>query len=564
VSDGRVQWTEALYRPSGGQDHLGLGSVSSDRILPLLAPGINVLTPHPRYWSFYTFLLDEFWNRDLPRTRRALSAFYLPRECIFSIGAQLCDRLEHTSSGAYAAVIGTQATAPLTAREPAEYDPHFTYIGNDLGGYGYYYATTIASMGLIAPALPAAGLPVDAPTPEGKIVAQAFRDAISQTAYYREYFDDDTRMVPADVVRANIRVACLCQLRTLQAPDRPLLHDVYLHGGDPDAARGRRETLRMMVDLAKQTNGHALSDDRFRRLVYFREDGEGAVFQPASETLMAARRWRLFQAREYFSYAAMRLWRHLCLWGADESEAGQHGVPIADLWRHVDESLDSRHLSEALDVDLPDFDRDTSIAEIQHWLSDAVSAPKDLDDRWPIDRDVNEHVLYQLGAATPENDAVVPAMLCILLLLSARLGSPSLAERYEDDWDFVRVGGVRRLGLDRFLRHVRRRSMAGASLGDMIHWIVNDYVVRQHERVAASKLPDDTFRFRQVGDRLRFLRFDAPAGFNDSRFNALAYSVVDLGLVESMFGQSHKLSRFGKSLLETGDINEYSVTQAAR
>jgi len=32
----------------GGQNHPGLGSVSSDRILSALSPGINVLTIHPR------------------------------------------------------------------------------------------------------------------------------------------------------------------------------------------------------------------------------------------------------------------------------------------------------------------------------------------------------------------------------------------------------------------------------------------------------------------------------------------------------------------------------------
>jgi hypothetical protein len=67
-------WTEKLYRPSRGQDHLGLGSVSSDRILRMLVPGINVLTVHPRYWSFYSFVLDEFWRRRLARTRRRHSA----------------------------------------------------------------------------------------------------------------------------------------------------------------------------------------------------------------------------------------------------------------------------------------------------------------------------------------------------------------------------------------------------------------------------------------------------------------------------------------------------------
>ena len=46
-------WTEKMYPPGGGQDHLGLGSVVTDRVLPRLSPGINVLTIHPRYWSFY-------------------------------------------------------------------------------------------------------------------------------------------------------------------------------------------------------------------------------------------------------------------------------------------------------------------------------------------------------------------------------------------------------------------------------------------------------------------------------------------------------------------------------
>ena len=37
-------WTEKMYPAEGGQDHLGLGSVVTDRVLPRLSPGINVLT----------------------------------------------------------------------------------------------------------------------------------------------------------------------------------------------------------------------------------------------------------------------------------------------------------------------------------------------------------------------------------------------------------------------------------------------------------------------------------------------------------------------------------------
>jgi hypothetical protein len=88
-------WAARAYPPLSGQDHLGLGSVSFDRILPELSPGINVQTVHPRYWSFYAFLLDEFWQRPLPRTRAAFRDFYRPREAMFSFACHVCEQPEH-------------------------------------------------------------------------------------------------------------------------------------------------------------------------------------------------------------------------------------------------------------------------------------------------------------------------------------------------------------------------------------------------------------------------------------------------------------------------------------
>jgi hypothetical protein len=46
-----------MYPPSSGIDPLGPATASQDRILPELSTGINVLTGHLRYWSFYTWLL---------------------------------------------------------------------------------------------------------------------------------------------------------------------------------------------------------------------------------------------------------------------------------------------------------------------------------------------------------------------------------------------------------------------------------------------------------------------------------------------------------------------------
>lgn len=82
----------AAFATKSGQDHLGLGSVSSDRILPTVSPGINVLTIHPRYWSFYSWVLDGFWATGLPRTRSAFRDFHRPREALFAMACHDADR----------------------------------------------------------------------------------------------------------------------------------------------------------------------------------------------------------------------------------------------------------------------------------------------------------------------------------------------------------------------------------------------------------------------------------------------------------------------------------------
>jgi hypothetical protein len=51
---------------------------------------------------------------------------------------------------------------------PPVYDAQVNYIKDSLGGYGLYYSAAISGMGLTLPAAPAAGLPFDAPTPEGR------------------------------------------------------------------------------------------------------------------------------------------------------------------------------------------------------------------------------------------------------------------------------------------------------------------------------------------------------------------------------------------------------------
>jgi hypothetical protein len=537
--------------------------VSSDQILPKLSPGIVVQTVHPRYWSFYTFLLDEFWRRNLPRTRRDFSRFYRPREAIFAVGAHLCDRPEHHQFGTLSAIVGSIKAGAMARRDLPAYDAGFDYIKGILGGYGLYYSASIATTGLTLPALPAAGLPYDTPTPEGRAVADAFRVAVADTAYYREYFDHDDAQVPSEVVREYIRAACLCQLQVAAAPDRPLLRDVFLHVG-ADAAQ-RRATMRFLLDLADQTAGHELNQDRYRQLVYFRADGNGAAWTPRDQNVRTARRWRLYQAREYFSFALNCLWRYLAEWGQARIDVSGDAVPMTDWWAHVDVALDFASLAMAFGSDSPGLGRNSTLAELTHWAVDAAAVgDSDLDSAWDSTPAISEHTLYR-WADSSEDPAVIPAALTVLALVAARIGVPSIQTAYADDWDICLDGGVSRLALNRFFTQWRRHSMAGRTLAEVARWLIGDYVIRQHERIAMTKLAQsgDTFRFRRQGDQLRFFEATVPVRMSNSRFDALATTVHELGFVDSLYADGHALSADGRRLLDDGDLPDRPLRDLA-
>ncbi len=142
----KPQWIAKSYT-EGGRDHLGLGSVVANQILPELSPSINVLTFHPRYHSFYTFLVDEFWRRNRKASHQDFICFYRPREFIYTLSSYFCTRPEHDAIGSF---VGSQKTSPLVTQQRASYRTDHNYIKSNLGGYGLYYRSVIIEMGLIS------------------------------------------------------------------------------------------------------------------------------------------------------------------------------------------------------------------------------------------------------------------------------------------------------------------------------------------------------------------------------------------------------------------------------
>ena len=520
----RPQWTEKLYRPSGGQDHLGLGSVSSDRILPKLAPGINVLTFHPRYWSFYTFVLDEFWRRDLPRTRRAFVEFYRPCEAIFAVGAQLCDQPEHEQYGRMRGVVGAQKASPYAAQDPEAFDPQFSYMDSDLGGYGLYYATTIAAMGLIAPALAGTNLSFDAPTPEGRIVAAGFRSAVADTSLLPRLL---RRLRPGQFLTRWFATTSAGPVSASCRPTPPPTVSCSATSSCTPAPRRRPRPAGRPCGSCWMLPTRATAPPLMRTGSASCSTSAPTPTAPptarASGIERTARRWRLYQAREYYAYALNRLWAYLCAWGLEASVGGSRPVPLANLWEHAEAALDFTRLADDFGIADPGFSATTPIVEVAAWAAEIANVAGTLDDGWDIQAPLHEHALYRWSRGSGPGPTTLPGMAVLLLLVAERLGSPTTAADHAMDWDLVTEGGVARLAMSRFFVQLRRRAMAHESIGELLGWLYRDYVIRQHQQVAVTKLPDDTYRFRREGDRLRFFQQHAEAFMNSSRFEALVH-----------------------------------------
>jgi hypothetical protein len=529
-------------------DHLGLASVSQDRILPMLSPGVNVLTIHPRYWSVYCWLLTEFWERDLPRTQAAWGRFLKPRERVFVAAVLLCPR--HGS--AMPEVAGKRRVGLDLEAGHEPIDPQAPYLKAARGGYGIY-ASAIAQLGLTIGERDTDQFRCDAPTEAGRKVGKAIHEWVSGTTYYRSHFDAPDESVPRTVVAAYSKKICLCRLP--EGPDLPLIEDAFLHGGSEEEALRRRASLRMICDLSSQTVEEPVANWDFRQLIYYRADDSERTYVPSHADLVpVARRWRLLQLREIQAWTLNRWLHHVNRWGVlaggDESP-----IPLDEVLATVD-AADFEALAEQLEVDDPGLGADDSLDDLLDWIRAEGRIHGDLDEPWDLTAPACEDRLLDLvWGQTETGDQVTATMLGLLVACALRVWPLEYQLRYAQDWPLLAQGGSRRVSVARFLDAMRSQQKAGATIGQSGRWMLEHFVLRQHHRVALGKLPDDTFRLRLDAGRVWFVDERVAVEMNDPRYRALSTCAAELDWTGPLGEADHDLTAKGRRLLAYGDLH---------
>lgn len=539
------KWIAEIFKIKSGQDHLGLGSVSSDHILEEVIPGIIALSPHPRYLSFYTFLLDEFWSRNLNKSANSFIKFFRPRDFIFSLGANSCLNEEHNFMNS---IIGSEKTSPLAKKQLDFYNTIFDYIKSPLSGYGLYYRSVIARLGWIIPGGVPPYPPIDAPTAIGKKAAELFRHEIKDTKYYNQYFNEDNIDIPIDVIKEFGNKACLCQLAKEDSLERNYILYYLIGNTENKEAEARRKTFKLFLDISKQIQGIAITDDIFRQLIYFKETMGGFKYTPSENVRSTFLKWRLYQAREYYSFALNCMWHYLCSWGI--KNLGFLGINISEFWDHITNDFKAEKFTELLKIATHEISIDSKYYDLLDWLKQKIDLKNNFDGKFLINSEINEYKLYRLAVANRNSlEVMVFDMLVMLSIIFLRF--KELDQELKEEWYISKMGGTDRLSLDYFINSLKvKLKNEDVTIMEILKWLFSEFIIKQHIKIASNKLPENTFRFIKEGDKLIFFNIqNSSTRFNTARFEAISTTLFDLGLCNNFNSGNHNLTDEGLKIL---------------
>ncbi len=519
-----AEWLTPALTVKAGRDPLGLQTITLDRIIPELLPGVLALSQRARYLSIYPFLLYAYRERRLATDNASLGDFIRRREYELCLAAQLCPR----DCGALKA-IGNDRAGPDARAQPASFKRRLS-VESPMGGYGLYYRSPLIDLGLVVPAgamLGDSATPIDLLAVDGRaeVLARCFEEAISETTYARDYMNG-VDPIPIDVIRELSERACLCRLDDFPAEQQAIRAAYFEEPGDDRSTQveQRRRAFAVFLDQLTKDSESAHSEGAFRRGLI-----RAFTMEPGGSEARADTRasWGALAMKECVQEALCSLWTEFCRRGLDHQKV--EGMSPSELRDFIAEELAGAGELSFENSSIT-WTADQPVEELRGTVN-AVFADLDWEDvaAWAAEKNTAMAGLIALlwfADQTPERDSAPAAWQWV-------------AEQNSDH----------QLGLLQTVLALRSRVNTGPTVGETLDWALRTFILGPHEVIAYSKLPDSTFRFCWEEGRLRFY----PTGHERFRSSiarraALSSLSRDLGLWESA-GEKAQLTPDGRALV---------------
>jgi hypothetical protein len=522
---GAPSWIEPSLNVTPGRDPLGLQTITLDRIMPRLLPGILVLSQRARYFSLHAFLLSEYQRRRLPLNNNDLSTFIKLREFEYAVAVQLCPRgCGDRPSG----MVGKTRAAPAVQQQ-ADAVPRRESVESPLGGYGLYYRSPMIDIGLVVPrgsVLGDAITPIDVLDPNGLglALAEAFGSAIAETDYFREHMVG-AGPIPREALADLAEHACLCRLPEYPDEQALLRRALFEPPAEvfAEATKQRCRSFALLLRELEHESEAVASNGAFMQSVW-----DDFVAEPAGEGPLrrTVAEWAALAAKDWWQESMSSVWSHFLRLAGVRAD----GLSPQEL-----DTLLRSELIPTGQVDvlgrLVELAPDADTAMLVETVADAtVGVPLDEIRQWAAGVDTAAAGLvlfFSLRGRVPADAASSPGWLDIGMQSSER--QPSFLQ-------FLYL----------FDRHLEERP----TLAQTLAWLTRRFVINAHEQIAYSKLPEFTFRFRWEDGRLRFYtlglgRFQLA----DIRRAAMTQISEDVGLWKSVDGVP-EVTTYGRDFID--------------
>lgn len=501
-----IEWVTPSLTMKRGRDPLGLQTITLDRIMPGLLPGVLALSQRARYLAIYPFLLSLYEERRLAADNASLGEFIRLREYELCLAMQLCPR--HCGA---ANAIGSERARPDARDEPDEF-PRRHSVESPMGGYGLYYRSPLVDLDVVIPAgatlgETTTGVDVLARSMHARALATAFGEAIKDTTYARLHMNG-VDPIPLAVLRELAECACLCRLDE-HPVERQAIRDAFFEQTRPersDQVEQRRRAFAVFLSRLDDDPDVASSDGAFRRGTIDTFHNDSARIGPRAE---AHSSWAALAMKECMQDAICSLWTEFCRRGLDVQEPD--GMTRPELRQFMTEVLAAAGSFELAGTTVT-WRPEQALSDFRGAVLAAASAM-----HWEDVRGWTE----QLNTAM--------SGMAALLWLEAHTPDPA---KELPSWTWVALqDSDHQSGLLRTIGAVRGEVATEPSVAEALEWALRTFVIGPHEVIAYSKLPESTFRFCWEEGRLRFY----PAGHDrfiasGARRSAMSSLCEDIGL----------------------------------